>query len=80
MTTTTSATGTDTSADSASDLPLTYQEAKDKGTEGDIDWGDTCDTETGRVKIPVHNAYRRASSRGTTADNGGATSPGVTAD
>ena len=71
---------TDTSADSASALPLTYQEAKDKGTEGDIDWGATCDTETGRVKMPVHNAYPCVEPPAASADNGGATSPGVTAD
>ena len=35
---------TDTSSDSASARPLTSQEAKDKGTEGDIDCGATCDT------------------------------------
>jgi len=71
---------TDTSSDSASALPLTYQEAKDKGTEGDIDWGATCDTETGRVKMPVHNAYPCVEPPAASADNGGATSPGVTAD
>ncbi|MFV0317932.1 MAG: hypothetical protein ACK5O2_13350, partial [Microthrixaceae bacterium] len=58
---------TDSSADTSTDsgdsdgigapaptgeMPITYNEAKEDGTEGDYDWGDTCDTETGLVKLP----------------------------
>src|SRR5436190_191593 len=48
------ATGT-TNADN-SDLPITYPEAVEAGTEGDIDWGEQCDTELGLVKVPISNA------------------------
>jgi hypothetical protein len=72
--------GAGTTSASGSNLPLTYQEAKDKGTEGDIAWGATCDTDTGRVKMPVYNAYPCVEPPDASADNGGATSPGVTAD
>src|SRR4026207_2420678 len=44
---------TDTTTGDNSDLPQTYQEALDAGTEGDTDWGDTCDTELGTVKVPI---------------------------
>jgi hypothetical protein len=63
-----------------SDLPLTFQEAQAQGTEGDIDWGDGCDTTTGRLKIPVHNAPPCVEPWDDSQDNGGATSRGVTAD
>jgi hypothetical protein len=71
----------DTSAASGadSDLPLTYAEAKAAGTEGDIDWGDNCDTATGRLKVPVVNAPPCVEPW-TETDNGGATAQGVTAD
>jgi hypothetical protein len=29
--------------------PLTYSQAVEQGVEGDIDWGDRCDTTTGRL-------------------------------
>jgi hypothetical protein len=60
------------------DLPMTYQEAEEAGTVDDIEWGDNCDTTTGRLKIPVHNAYPCVEPF--EGDNGGETSPGVTAD
>ena len=46
VTTTTTSTAPTTTAGDNSDLPMTYQEAVAAGTEGDIDWGDGCDTET----------------------------------
>ena len=57
-----------------------YQEAVELGTEGDIEWADTCDTDTGRLMMPVHNAYPCIEPWAEGTDNGGATAPGVTAD
>src|SRR5262245_49845176 len=34
-------------------MPLTYAEAQDAGTVDDHDWGDRCDTDTGKVRIPT---------------------------
>ena len=52
---------------------------KRTGNVDDYDWPETCDTETGRVKIPIANAPPCVAPwEGT--DNGGETSPGVTAD
>ena len=39
----------------SSDLPMTFQEAEEQGVD-DIDWGDGCDTDRGRIAIPVNNA------------------------
>ena len=64
----------------AASLPLTFQEAKAQGKEGDIKWGDGCNTETGRVKIPVSNAPPCVEPWDASKDNGGATSQGVTKD
>ena len=50
------------------------------GTEGDIDWGEGCDTELGRVKIPIANAAPCVEPWDDAEDNGGATTQGVTAD
>jgi hypothetical protein len=66
--------------DNGSPLPLTYQEAQDQGKADSIDWGPTCDTETGRVKMPVHNALPCVEPWPAGKDNGGATSQGVTKD
>ncbi len=60
-------------------MPVTYAEAEEAGTLDDYEWGDRCDTETGKLKVqsvyaspcvPVFDGD----------DNGGATAPGVTAD
>lgn len=59
-------------------LPMTFQEAEAAGVE-DIDWGDGCDLDRGRVAIPLNNAAPCVEPWDG-ADNGGATSPGVTAD
>jgi hypothetical protein len=64
----------------ASALPVTYQEAEDDGTVDDIEWGDNCDTETGRLKIPLHDAPPCIEPYDDSEGNGGATSQGVTAD
>lgn len=63
----------------ASGLPLTFQEAEAEGID-DIDWGEGCDTERGRVAVPLRNAAPCVEPWDEAADNGGATSPGVTAD
>jgi len=63
---------------SGSDLPVTFQEAEASGD--DIDFGDSCDADRGRVEIPLNNAAPCIEPWDEGADNGGATSPGVTAD
>ncbi|HEX5097422.1 MAG TPA: hypothetical protein VFX21_15445, partial [Acidimicrobiia bacterium] len=70
---------TTTASGSNSNLPLTYAAAKADGKEGDIEWGDQCDTEIGRLKVPVVNAPPCVEPY-TGTDNGGATAQGVTAD
>jgi hypothetical protein len=73
VSTNTSTTGTQ----SFSNVPILYNEAKEAGTLADYTWAENCDTETGLVKIPVLNpAPCVPVPKG---DNGGATSPGVTA-
>ena len=57
---------------------LTFQEAEEQGA--DIDFGEGCDPETGRVAIPLRSAAPCVQPFEEGADNGGATSPGVTAD
>jgi hypothetical protein len=74
VTTTTTA---NTGKQSFADVPILYNEAKDAGTLGKYTWPDNCDTTTGLVKIPILNpAPCVPVPKG---DNGGATSPGVTA-
>lgn len=70
----------DGNGENSSDLPMTYQEAVDEGVEGDIEWGDGCDTERGRLKIPITNAAPCVEPWEEGADNGGATAQGVTGD
>jgi hypothetical protein len=71
-------------------LPVTYADAKKAGTLDDYDWGEHCDPETGRLKIPsVYSPPCTPVWDGTKpwkdsggkvhTDNGGATAPGVTA-
>src|SRR5688500_10696147 len=57
-------------------LPVIFQEADGD----DIDWGDSCDTDLGRLKVPLNNAAPCIEPFEEGADNGGATSKGVTAD
>ncbi len=63
-----------------SDLPMTYEEAVAAGTEGDIEWGEGCDTELGLVAVPISDAAPCIEPWDETEDNGGATAEGVTAD
>jgi hypothetical protein len=59
-------------------IPLFYNDAKTKGQLDKYTWQDHCNPETGRVAIPIINpppCVPKAS-----GDNGGATTPGVTAD
>ena len=58
--------------------PLTYSQAVEQGVEGDIDWGDRCDTTTGRLAVPDYFAPECYAPF--TGDNGGATATGVTAE
>jgi hypothetical protein len=71
-------TDTTTTVDqSFANVPILYNEAKAAGTLAKYTWPANCDTATGLVKIPVLNpAPCVPVFKG---DNGGATSPGVTA-
>jgi hypothetical protein len=64
----------------ASGLPLTFQEAEEQGRVDDIEWGDGCDTELGRIKIPLTDAAPCIEPWDESEGNGGATSQGVTED
>lgn len=64
--------------DRTSGLPLTFQEAEEQGVD-DIEWGEGCDTDRGRIAIPIRNAAP-CLEPWTDTDNGGATSQGVTAE
>jgi hypothetical protein len=71
--------GDDGGTEQASGLPLTFQEAEEEGID-DIDWGEGCDTDRGRMALPIRNAAPCVEPWDEAEDNGGATSPGVTAD
>ena len=58
--------------------PMTFQEAEDAGE--DVDFGPGCNEKSGRVNAPLRNAAPCVEPWKDGADNGGATSPGVTAD
>jgi hypothetical protein len=55
--------------------PMTPQRAELEGVD-DVDFGPTCDPETGRLALPLRTAPPCVEPF--TGDNGGATSPGVT--
>jgi len=57
---------------------LYYDLAVELGIEDTVEWGERCDTETGRVKVPWF--FRAACWAPFEGDNGGATDEGVTAD
>ena len=63
-----------------SDVPIFYNEAKAKGTLGKYTWQPNCDTTTGQVAIPILNPPPCVPALAAGTTNGGATSPGVTAD
>jgi hypothetical protein len=73
-------TTTTTSPAGVSGLPKTYQEAEADGTVDSIEWGDTCDTERGRLKVPTANPAPCLEPWDQSEGNGGATAPGVTAE
>jgi hypothetical protein len=58
--------------------PMTWQKAEQEGETANIDWGPNCDTETGRIMLA--SVYAPPCVEPFEGDNGGATSPGVTAD
>jgi hypothetical protein len=58
--------------------PMTWQKAEQEGETANIDWGPNCDTETGKIKLV--STYAAPCVEPFEGDNGGATSPGVTAD
>ena len=64
--------------DAAVVTPVIYQDAEADGTAAEITWVDNCDPETGRIEIP--SVYAPPCVPKFEGDNGGATSPGVTAD
>ncbi len=71
--------GSGTAQEPASGLPLTFQEAEEQGVD-DVDWGEGCDTDRGRMAIPLRNAAPCVEPWDETEDNGGATTTGVTAE
>src|SRR4029453_9692903 len=58
--------------------PMTWQKAELEGETDSIEWGPNCDTETGKLKLV--SVYAPPCVEPFAGDNGGATSPGVTAD
>jgi hypothetical protein len=58
--------------------PMTWQKAEQEGETASIDWGSNCDAEMGRIKLL--SVYAPPCVKPFEGDNGGATSPGVTAD
>lgn len=82
----TAATGTEPAATESTDaaapaevtFPMSFSQAEEAGLTDQIDWGDRCDTTTGRLAVPDYFAPEcMAPFEG---DNGGETSPGVTGD
>jgi len=67
-----------TTAGGANGAPITYDQAKKDGKEGSTQWVDNCDPATGRIKVP--SVFAPACVPKYSGTNGGATSPGVTAD
>jgi hypothetical protein len=72
-------TDTTPGAQSFTDVPIFYNEAKAAGTVDKYTWPDTCDTTTGLVKIPILNPPPCTPTATATANDGKGT-PGVTAD
>jgi hypothetical protein len=59
-------------------FPMSWTDAEAAGLTDQIEWGDRCDTSTGRIAVP--DFFRSECFAPFTGDNGGATSTGVTAD
>jgi hypothetical protein len=66
------------SANGASDVPITYNQAKAAGTVDKYKWGPNCDTTTGLIAIPIQHAAPCVPAF--TGKNSGASAPGVTSD
>jgi hypothetical protein len=58
--------------------PMSFAQATEQGLADSIDWGERCDTSTGRLAVP--DFFAQPCFAPFTGDNGGATAPGVTAD
>jgi hypothetical protein len=72
------AAGLDVDSDALAEAgPITFQRAEDEGLD-DVDFGDHCDPETGRIELPTTLAAQCVEAFD--GDNGGATSQGVTDD
>ncbi len=59
-------------------FPMSWSQAAELGLTDQIEWGDRCDTASGRIKVP--DFFRSECFAPFTGDNGGATATGVTAD
>jgi hypothetical protein len=69
---------TTTTAGGAREGVISWSQAEAAGTTDEVDWGDRCDTDLGKLKYPSFFAgecYAKF-----TGDNGGATATGVTGD
>ena len=75
-TTATSVTSATTMPSGEITYPLSFSQAQEQGIE--VEWGDRCDTETGRLAIP--DPYAQECMAPFEGDNGGATDEGVTGD
>jgi hypothetical protein len=69
---------TDTGPPGEVTFPLSFSEAVDRGLVDQIDWGERCDTERGRVAVP--DFFAPECYAPFDGDNGGATEEGVTGD
>lgn len=58
--------------------PMSFPEAVEAGVADEIEWGERCDTETGRLAVP--DFFAPECYVPFEGDNGGATAPGVTGD
>ena len=58
--------------------PLSFADATEQGIADTIDWGERCNTSTGRLAVPDY--FARPCFAPFVGDNGGATATGVTAD
>ncbi|MDO8363731.1 MAG: hypothetical protein Q7V88_12600 [Actinomycetota bacterium] len=76
--------GAETTAPGTSDAPaeisypLSYSQAVEQGVADQIEWGDRCDTTSGRLAVPDYFAPECMAPF--SGDNGGSTATGVTAD
>lgn len=72
---TTTSPETSSAPTSSIDYPLSYSQAVTAGTADTIDWGERCDTSTGRLAVP--DFFAPECMAPFVGDNGGVTSPGV---